>query len=193
MTDAIRQTKSLTAEVAKSGNGFVLSTTGLDRDNDRIELDALKNAIKGKPKLLALWQHKTDQPIGFWDNLRIDGQKLLGDLKLAGTNLGLMVKELLDFGTPLGASVGFMGKGVFDEERMGINWEEIELLETSVVSCPANPEAMQIAKNFGYDAKSLGVDLNVATSGLTPCPDMDIIKAAKAAVERADFVRKLRS
>lgn len=116
------QTKHLPIEITKAASSeydarFVLSASAPDRVGDTIAPKAYDTAIKQVgEKLIALYQHDPDRPIGFWTNLKRDGETLVGDLKLAGTNLGKMVKELLASGVPLGASIGFRGKG---EPRSG--------------------------------------------------------------------------
>jgi HK97 family phage prohead protease len=143
------------ASAASSSDAtFVLASTVLDRDNDTIEQEALKNVAKNTSKLITLWQHKSDQPIGYWNDLTVAGNQLVGDLNLSSVNLGLMVKQLLADNVPLAASIGFMGAGEFNDIG-GINYTAIELLECSIVSVPANPEAIQIAKHFGFEPSSV--------------------------------------
>jgi HK97 family phage prohead protease len=125
---------------------FVMSASSPDRVKDTIDPAAYTPSL-GK-KLIALWQHDRDQPFGYWHNLKVDAGKLVGDLKVAGTNLGMMIKQLIADGVPLGASIGFRGKGE-DNKIGGIHFKTIELLECSVVSVPAHPLAMQVAKSYG--------------------------------------------
>ena len=66
-----------------------------------------------------------------------------------------MCKEMLDFGIPLGASLGFIGEGEYTDT--GINFKELKLLETSIVATPCHPRAMEIAKSYGVDIKSIDV------------------------------------
>jgi len=134
---------------------FVMSAVTPDRVLDTIDVNAYTPSI-GK-SLVALWQHNSDQPFGVWKNLRVKGGKLIGDLKASGTNLGQMVRQLIADDVPLGASIGFRGKGA-PNKLGGIHFDEIELLECSVVSVPAHPRAMQIAKSFGIDIQSSDVD-----------------------------------
>lgn len=166
---------------------FVMSATTPDRVKDTIDPAAYK-ANLGK-KIIALWQHRSDQPFGYWHNIRVEGTKLLGDLKAAGTNLGLMIKQLINDGVPLGASIGFQGRGEPNKVG-GIHFKEIEILECSVVSVPAHPAAMQIAKSFGIDLPSKVQDDAQGTSARHPDADR-VISEAKAAILRAN--RTLRS
>lgn len=127
---------------------FVMSATSPDRVKDTIEESAYGPNLN--QKLIALWQHDHNQPLGYWENLRVEAGKLLGDLKIASTNLGQMVKTLIADGVPLGASIGFRGRGE-PNNKGGTHFKEIQLMECSVVSVPAHPRAMQIAKSFGID------------------------------------------
>jgi HK97 family phage prohead protease len=158
------ETKHLEVSIEKASSDeydarFVMSASTPDRVKDTIDPEAYKSNL-GK-KLIALYQHNPDQPLGFWNNLRVESGKLIGDLKVASTNLGMMVKQLIADGVPLGASIGFRGKGEANKIG-GIHFKEIELFECSVVSIPAHPRAMQIAKSFDCEkflgAQSSGAD-----------------------------------
>lgn len=159
---------------------FVMSASSPDRVKDTIDPKAYEPNL-GK-ELIALWQHNPDQPMGKWFNLRVEAGKLIGDLKLASTNLGLMVKQLLADKIPLGASIGFAGKGEANKIG-GIHFKEIELFECSVVSIPAHPRAMQIAKNFGIEIQSSDLDSDSALS--EPQPEA-VVDRAKAAILSAN-------
>ena len=127
---------------------FVMSASTPDRVKDTIDSKAYKPNI-GK-KIIALFQHDPDKPMGYWENVKMAGDTLVGDLKIAGTNLGQMVKQLIEDGVPLGASIGFRGTGE-PNKAGGIHFKEIEIFETSIVSIPAHPRAMQLAKSLGLE------------------------------------------
>lgn len=161
---------------------FVMSAGSPDRVNDTIDPEAYKPNL-GK-KLIALWQHKDDQPMGFWDNLRVVGDNLLGDLKVSATNLGTMIRQLIADGVPLGASIGFSGSGELNKIG-GIHFTELELYECSIVSVPAHPLATQLAKHF--DSSQSSAD-DEAASGHDRSEA--VIRKAKAAILSAN--RQLR-
>lgn len=154
----------------KNGDGFfVISSTAEDLDKDVVSLEALTEVTKNNNKLVTLFDHDPSKPVGYWDRLKVEGKKLVGRLNLAPTNLGKMIGALLDHGTPLGASIGFRGRGS-EREQGGFLYSHIEIFETSIVSIPCNREAFQIAKSFGLekilvDTKSKGID-STAVSGL---------------------------
>lgn len=187
------QNKSLpvTIEKAASDTGydarFVMSAATPDRVKDTIEPSAYKQVVAATQKLIALWQHDPDRPIGVWEQLKAEGDRLTGYIKFASTNLAQMAKQLIEDGVPLSASIGFRGRGE-PNKAGGIHFKEIELLECSVVSVPAHPRAVQIAKNFGM-ASVIEVQSDTAHSGSTL--QTEAIKRAKAAILAANrAVRK---
>lgn len=181
--------KSLPVTIEKSSNAefdarFVMSASTPDRVKDTIEPSAYKSATK-IDKLIALWQHDPDRPIGYWTDLKADADRLTGYIKFASTNLAQMAKQLIDDGVPLAASIGFRGKGELNKDG-GIHFKSIELLECSVVSVPAHPRAQQIAKSFGFEPETL-VSVNedekpTANSGASP----EVLIRAKAAILTAN-------
>ena len=154
-----------TATVADSVGSWVISSSSFDRVNDRIMQPALKSQV-GKD-ILCLWQHDHNQPIGRWTNVRMVGEKLAADLILAKTQVGEMIRALLDVKTPLGSSIGFKGAGK-KNEKGGVDFHEISILETSVCSVPCNSEAVQIAKSFG---------INIQPSSEVDVPDPEVADA----------------
>ncbi|MFZ9683622.1 MAG: HK97 family phage prohead protease [Cephaloticoccus sp.] len=185
------QTKQLfvTVEKADPASGydarFVMSAATPDRVKDTIDPVAYKSAARTE-KLIALWQHDPEKPIGFWTNLKAEGDRLTGYIKLAGTNLAQMVKQLIDDGVPLSSSIGFRGKGEANDIG-GIHFKSIELLECSIVSVPAHPRAVQIAKSFGLSSV-IESEPEIAVSGITP--NETLIKARAAILKANRAVRK---
>jgi HK97 family phage prohead protease len=184
------QTKqtSLPLTLKKSDNPdfdatFIMSAATADRVQDTIDKKAYAKAIEGVDKLIALFNHDSDKIVGFWSDLKTKSDTLQGSIKFFHKDWGAMVKEMLEFGIPLGASIGFQGKGEWNDLG-GIHFDEISLMETSIVATPAHPRAMQIAKSFGIDLSSMNIsdaDLLSASSGIDKCPDK-IIRDAKLAI-----------
>ena len=143
---------------------FVMSAATPDRVKDTIAPNAYKDNVGNK--IIALWQHDPDRPIGYWENVKMVGDKLVGDIKISSTNLGKMIKQLIADDVPLGASIGFRGAGSNNKEG-GIHFTKVDIFETSVVSIPAHPRAMQIAKSFGMEdfvePLSSGIDEEAAS------------------------------
>ena len=159
----------VTVEKADGASGydarFVMSAATPDRVKDTIEPSAYKAAAK-TDKLIALYQHDPEKPIGFWTGLKAEGDRLTGYIKFASTNLAQMVKQLINDGVPLSSSIGFRGKGELNDIG-GVHFKSIELLECSIVSVPAHPRATQIAKSFGLSSVIDGQP-DTAQSGITP-------------------------
>ena len=141
---------------------FVMSSEAPDREKDVIRQKGidLRNFRKNN---ICLFGHDHSLPIGTWENVRVEGTKLLGDLKLAakGTSAfidtlhGLVEQKILK-----ACSVGFsVSDYSFRDEKAGfsggIDFKKTELLETSLCSVPANSEALSIAKSFGADPRKL--------------------------------------
>lgn len=133
---------------------FVLSAETPDRVNDVVvqrgwHLESfLQNPV-------ALLSHKSDQlPVGVWKNLRIQGDALLGDLHLAakGTSRAAdLARGLIEQGILRAVSVGFRALKAEPMKPRGIKYHEAELLEVSLVSVPAHPRAVMVAKSLGMD------------------------------------------
>jgi HK97 family phage prohead protease len=189
-TKTFTLTEKAAPTVENSAGSWVISSSDYDRVNDRIMPDALKSV--GGNDILCLWQHDTNQPVGKWTNIRMKGSKLVADLVLAPTNLGKMISALLSVSTPLGASIGFSGKGKANTKG-GIDFSEISILETSVVSVPCNAQAMRIAKSFNMqefiDTLSDGGD-DVAASGFNLEETLQKSRAAILAANQT--IRKVR-
>lgn len=133
---------------------FVMSAADVDRTGDTIEPKAYDE--NEREKMIALWQHQHDAPIGYWKNMRRKGKQFVGDLKLATTDLARMVKQLMDDGVPLMASIGFQAKEYEPNKEGGYLFKAIDIYECSVVSVGANPAAIRIAKSYGFDVVANG-------------------------------------
>jgi HK97 family phage prohead protease len=178
--------KSIPAEITKSVDGsyrFIMSSVAKDRTNDTIDEKAYAPNL-GK-RFPALFNHDANKIVGTWENLNVKSGKLIGDLKIAtSTGLGKMIKALLDDGVPLGASVGFRGKGA-PNDFGGTAFSEVELLETSIVSIPCNSQAMQIAKSFSADVQSSDIDALMVKSDQPTGADGIIIEDVLANSRKA--------
>lgn len=149
-------------EVAeRDGLDFVLSDETLDRYGDIIEAkgwdlrDFKKNPI-------ALFGHSGDFPIGNWENVRVAGGKLIGTLRLAAKGTSSRIDELISLveqGILRAVSVGFrpLAAEPIDKEKPygGQRYKKSLLLETSLVSVPANPSALAIAKSLNISDETL--------------------------------------
>ncbi len=145
--------KTVQATVLKSDNSdydgrFILSAASPDRMRDTIDPAIYDTIANTTEKLIALFNHDPNRPVGFWEKFKREKDTLTAYIKFAGTNLGEMLKQLIGDGVPLGASIGFRGSGE-PNELGGILWNALELIETSIVATPAHPRAVQLAKQYG--------------------------------------------
>jgi len=171
---------------------FVLSDATVDRYGDVIEAEGWDlRWFKRNP--IALFGHSGDFPIGTWEDVRVEGGKLLGKLKLAAEGTSPRIDELrrlVEQKVLKAVSVGF--KPVESEplgQRGGVRYKKQELLETSLVSVPANPAALAVAKSlhvspetmkmaFGEQADEGRPSVSQA-SGEQAAPPKTIIKQVK--------------
>ena len=184
------------ANASKDHDGvFVLNEESEDRMGDIIEASGW-DLKQFKKNPIALWQHDHDRPIGTWHNVRVEGKQLIGELKLAGTKLAQMARQLIQEGVLKAVSVGFIPKEYESKDPeddpyglKGYIIRKAELLETSLVSVPAHPSALLLSKSLGLSveerrlvfAPSKRVEDDTAKS----CGEHPSIKRAKQAIEAA--------
>lgn len=134
---------------------FVLSDDTKDRYGDVIDPAGwvLTNFRKNP---IALFNHDSKFPIGKWTDVRVVKDRLVGKLKLAAEGTSERIDEiirLVEQGILRAVSVGF---APIEREALadnsGILYKRQELLETSLVSVPANPSAIQLARSLVSDA-----------------------------------------
>ena len=118
-----------------------------DLGNDVIERGAfLKSLKKRKPQnVKLLYQHKSDMPIGVFDEIKEDDHGLVVKGRLAlKTQAGAEAYELLKMGALDGLSIGFRvnPKEVsYDKRGNKRIIKEVDLMEVSLVTFPMNPQA----------------------------------------------------
>jgi HK97 family phage prohead protease len=166
---------------------FVLNEGTADRMGDIIEAkgwmldDFIKNPI-------ALWMHDHEKPIGVWENVHVKGKQLIGSLRLGSTNLAKMAKQLLDDGILKAVSVGFrpIDYDPIDKDDPWGAWhiKSALLLETSLVSVPAHPNALRISKSLGLSREERELVFGASTFASQIDPEVRE-KAINPAVLRA--------
>ncbi len=148
---------------------FVLSSATRDRHGDIMEQNWRLANFRKNP--IALWGHDTDRPIGTWKFRTAAGQ-LLGRLELAlpGTSEFIdFLRSMVEQRILKATSVGFIPEEMepIDREKPfnGFRLKRPELLEASLVSVGANPDALSLAKSlsaqnqtylFGKNAVCMG-------------------------------------
>ena len=140
------------------GLTFVLSDATVDRYGDVVEPRGwdLRNFSLNP---IALFNHNSDFPIGKWKNLRVENEQLVGDLEPARQGTSDRIDELLSLieqGILRATSVGF--RPIESEPRKGgkgMRYKRQELLETSVVSVPALPTAIAVARSMNISPETM--------------------------------------
>jgi HK97 family phage prohead protease len=145
------------------GLDFVLSDETVDRYGDIVEASGwvLTNFRKNP---IALFGHSSAFPIGKWTNIRIEGGKLIARLQLAARGTSARIDELISLveqGILRAVSVGFrpLESEPIDEKKPygSRRFKKQELLECSLVSVPANPSALQLAKSLNISDETLSL------------------------------------
>jgi HK97 family phage prohead protease len=129
---------------------FVLSTEHVDRMGDVIRADGWDlRAFKENP--VALVGHDHANLVGIWENIRVEGKKLMGTLKLAKEGTSALVdttRSLIEQRMLKAVSVGFQPEEATPRKNGGYEFTKSILHEVSLVAVPANPHALAIAKCF---------------------------------------------
>lgn len=145
--------KSLPLEVKaieESGTfeGYVAAFGNVDDWSDVIEPGAFKKSLaahkKAKSKPALLWQHDRKQPLGTWEDMKEDDTGLLakGNLLVHDVYRAKEAYALLKAGAISGLSIGYWARDYSIDQKTGIRTlKEIELIEASLVTFPANGRA----------------------------------------------------
>ena len=131
---------------------FVLSTEDRDRHGDIVMQDGIDTGAFLKNPV-ALFQHDHSLPVGVWSNLRRAAGATVGTLSLVakGTSrAGDLARSLLEQGILKAVSISFVGKEKAELEPRGWRFIKSELLEVSLVSVGANPNALLVAKSLNF-------------------------------------------
>lgn len=146
---------------AGEGFDFVISDGSMDRHGTRINPNGWDlRTFLANP--VALWSHGTDPirgrvPIGRWENLRVEGERLMGRLVMAAEGTSQFVNELRSLvtqGILRAVSVGFedpkQGKpgGRYEIERAGLR-------EISLVAVGSNMNALQLARSLDISESTI--------------------------------------
>lgn len=159
------------------GREFVMSDETVDRMGDII-LSTGWELENFKKNPIALFNHNPNWPIGTWSNLRVQDGRLRGHLDLLQKGAIPRVDEihaLIDAGILKAVSVGF---SPLDREPIekgdpfaGSRFKRQELVETSVVSVPANPNAIAVARSLNISDDT--INRVFAKSGSRDARDAD--------------------
>jgi HK97 family phage major capsid protein/HK97 family phage prohead protease len=168
---------------------YVLSDDTLDRFGTVLDPKGWDlSEFRSNP--IALFNHDKHFPVGTWENVRVAGGKLIGRLKLARRGTSARIDELISLveqGILKATSVGF--RVLESEPRTGgrgVLFKRMELLESSLVSVPANPNAVQIARDLNISTDTIDMVFGKSASKDHVTRDM---RNGKAADHRPVFDR----
>ena len=137
--------KSL-SEKGFTGYGSVFST--IDQGGDIVVPGAFEKSLKkwkdNGRQVPVLWQHKTDEPIGSWPELKEDDHGLLGNAELWTDDApyARIAHKGMKTKTITGLSIGYRVKREeYDKKANANRLIELELAEISVVTNPMHDDA----------------------------------------------------
>ena len=143
------------------GKEFILSDESLDRMGDQI-MSTGWDVTNFKNNPIALFNHNPNFVVGSWKNIRVVDKQLRARLELApkGTSRRIdEIRALVDAGILKATSVGFKP---IDFEQLdkknpfgGAKFTKQELVETSLVSVPANANALAVAKSLKVSSDTI--------------------------------------
>lgn len=145
---------------------FIGSTEEVDRDNEVIKSSGWKlSNYKKNPVVLVNHQHQ-ELPVAKTNKVWVEDKKLMFDIEFPDSSVhpqGDTLYKLYKNGYMNSTSVGFlpnMKKAEFGEKENdpSITFNEQELLEISLVSVPANPQALITSKNMKKAIKDEVID-----------------------------------
>ena len=189
------------AELQAAGDDqyeFVASDETTDRYGDVVRVAGWElSNYKRNP--IVLFQHQPSNPVGIASKVWIDGKKLMSRVKLAveGTSPFIdSLRKLLAQKIIRAVSVGFMPTAdpryIRDPENdrvIGLEFVGQELMEISLVSIPANPNALSLAKSLNIPELHLQRVFNTSLAGKQDASvflqnksaELDILRARRRA------------
>lgn len=141
------------------GFEYVLSDATVDSYGDIVEASGWDLA-RFDTNPIALFNHNSDAPIGRWTNVRVEGGKLKGRLEFAkaGTSPRIdEIRSLAEQGILRATSVGFAPLAASPLKSGGKRYTKQLLHEVSLVSIPANPNAVQLAKSLHVSSDTMSL------------------------------------
>jgi len=124
--------------------GYGSTFGNVDVVNDVVVSGAFTKSL-AKQSVRMLWNHDFNQVIGKWESVTEDekGLKVVG--RFANTPKAQEVRELVKMGAVDSFSIGYRVKD-FEYDAKGVRLlKEVDLFEISVVTVPANSQAMVTA------------------------------------------------
>ena len=150
-----------------------------DRDGEVVDLSGLDLSNYMKNPII-LYQHDRTQPIGKALDIKVNGNSLFLKARIF-KNMNEQAYYGVKNGVLKSFSIGFRAlDGKFDDTKNVFIFTKAELFEVSIVSVPANPEAVfQVVKDIDGECKGLCVlklqklKINDDKFSTTPWGDVD--------------------
>jgi phage head maturation protease len=147
------------SQPAARRRSFVASDESVDRYGDIIRANGWQLDNYRKNNVLLFAHQSRSLPVGTVEQIGIEGTRLIAHAEFAPegmdkTGIADTVWQFVDAGILKAVSVGFMPLAnpnpIFDKDGSLTGFEYIaqELLELSVVPVPANPNALQLAREL---------------------------------------------
>ena len=116
----------------------------LDCDYDVVRPGAFKSTLARQTRVKMLWQHRSSEIIGSFTSLQEDDKGLLVEGRInLGTEKGREAYALLKAGDMDGLSIGYRVKDFERDKQTGVRFlKEVDLMEISLVTMPANQRAL---------------------------------------------------
>lgn len=148
---------------------FALSVDGVvDRHGDIVDVNKSSVDLTDfKTNPIALAFHDHNQPIGVWENVRFEGGKLLADLKMAAKGTSDYIdtlRSLVEQKILKAVSIGFSAQEYEPIKGGGYRFTKWALHEASLVSVPAHPQALAVAKSLGLKDAEINKFFDVSAS-----------------------------
>ncbi len=140
-------------------------------------------------QLPMLWQHDSNEVIGSWTNFKADDIGVIGYGKLfPEISRAQDVRSLIMRGMVGAVSIGFKATDYEIREDGGRLFKEIQLVETSVVLRPANPQALILsAKNDEGQIDLKLVEKVLRDAGLSRKQSKAMVAEGKSGLRDADL------
>lgn len=140
---------------------FVMSDDSVDRMGDVVDQSSWQLAnFKRNP--IALFGHNSSFIVGNWKNVRVVGNQLLGQVELLPPVSERLheVHSAIAAGVLRAVSVGFrpgQTEPIEGSKVGGVRFLKSELFECSLVSVPANANALRIAKELNLSGETMSL------------------------------------
>lgn len=138
---AIEELKATDEDGTRTVEGFGSVFNNVDSYGDIVMPGAFAKSIATRTPAM-LWQHRSDMPIGVWDEMEETKRGLRVKGRIFETAAGNDAYTLAKGGALSGLSIGYSTRNYeIDEKKKVRKLIELELFEVSLVTFPANEKA----------------------------------------------------